>query len=112
RRPPGPLPPPCRVILPGRWADLGLADFAGRVRFRRRFGCPTNVDADERVWLTCAGVADLAEVALNGNALGGPAGPGAFEFEVTDLLRPRNELVLVVEGGPGGGPWGEVALEV
>jgi hypothetical protein len=112
RRPPGPLPPPRRVTLPGRWTAFGLADFAGRVLFRRRFGCPSNVDADERVWLTGAGVADRAAVTLNGVLLDASVGPSAFEIEVTPLLRTRNELLLEVEGGPDGGPWGEVALEV
>src|SRR5262249_6937687 len=37
---------------------------------------------------------------------------GAFEAEVTSLLLPRNELIVVVEGGVDGGLWGEVALEV
>jgi hypothetical protein len=112
RRPPGTLPPPRRVTLPGRWVDFGLTDFAGSVRFRRRFGCPTNVDADERVWLTGAGVTDRAEAILNGVSLEVGVGPTPFEVEVTGLLQVRNELVLDVEGGPDGGPWGEIALEV
>jgi hypothetical protein len=39
--------------------------------------------------------------------------PPACEFEVTSLLRPRNELVVEVEGtSEQGGLWGEVALEI
>src|SRR5262245_97069 len=45
-------PPPRRVTLPCRWADGGLGDFRGPVRFRRRFGYPGRLDAHERVWLT------------------------------------------------------------
>jgi hypothetical protein len=108
---PGPLPPPCRLTMPGRWRDGGLGDFAGRVRCRRRFGYPGRIDAWERVWLTCAGVEGVAEVTLNGRPLGRFAG-GPFEVDVTDLLGVRNELLLVVEAPAGGGPWGEVALEV
>ena len=51
-------PPPRRMTLPCRWADGGLKDFSGRVRFRRRFGYPGQIDAYERVWLTVAGVSD------------------------------------------------------
>src|SRR5262249_4666249 len=90
---PGALPPPGRVSVPCTWAEGGLPDFAGRARFRRRFGYPGRIDPHERVWLTFAGVSDRAEVALNGTALGRHEGPGPFEFEVTALLLPRNELV-------------------
>jgi hypothetical protein len=101
------------MTMPARWADAGLAGFSGRVRFRRRFGYPGRIDAHERVWLTFAGAGDRAEVALNGAALGTHEGPGPFEFEVTPLLLPRNELVVEVEGpAQRGGLWGEVALEV
>jgi len=36
-----------------------------------------------------------------------------FQFDVTPLMRQRNELVMEVSGNPSsGGIWGEVALEV
>src|SRR5207253_1304924 len=36
-----------------------------------------------------------------------------FEFDVTQILKPRNELVVEVESPtPSGGLWGEVVLEV
>jgi hypothetical protein len=114
RRPPSPEPPPApfTMTLPCRWADGGLRDFAGRVRFRRRFGYPGRIDAHERVWLTVAGVGDRAAVALNGSALGTCAAEPC-EWDVTALLRPRNELVVDAEmTAEGGGLWGEVALEV
>jgi hypothetical protein len=107
------LPPAGRMNVPCRWADGGLAGFAGRVRFRRRFGYPGRIDAYERVWLTFDGADTWAEVALNGAALGRHEGEGAFEYEVTNLLRPRNELVVEVEGpAETAGLCGEVALEV
>jgi hypothetical protein len=100
--------------MPCRWDEGGLKDFAGRVRFARRFGQPRQIDAYEHVWLTFDGVDGLAEVRLNGQPLGrreGRAGP--FEFEATELLRPRNELTVDVEADhPRAGLWGEVALEV
>jgi hypothetical protein len=103
--------PALRMTLPCRWADGGLLDFSGRVRFRRRFGYPGQIDAFERVWLTLAGVSDRAEVQLNGTALGNCDGP--VEFDVTRLLGSRNELIVDVEGtAESGGLWGEAALEV
>ena len=108
-----PLPAVRQMTMPCRWAEAGLPGFAGRLRFRRRFGYPGRIDADERVWLTFAGVAAAAEVALNGAVLGRRAEAEApFEFEITSRLGPRNELVVIVEGPAGGGLWGEVALEV
>jgi hypothetical protein len=107
------LPPAGRMNVPCRWADGGLAGFSGRVRFRRRFGYPGRIDAHERVWLTFDGADARAEVALNGTALGAHQGAGPFEFEVTSLLGPRNELVIELEGpAESAGLWGEVALEV
>ena len=114
RLPSGAAPPgPLRMTLPCRWADGGLKDFSGRALFRRRFGYPGQIDAYERVWLTLAGVSDRAAIRLNGTALGNCGGDGPFEFEITRLLRPRNELVVEVDGTAlEGGLWGETALEV
>jgi hypothetical protein len=95
--------------MPCRWVDVGLA---GRVRCRRRFGYPGTIDADERVWLTCSGLGDTAGVSLNGACLS-ERQPAPFEFDVTELLRVRNELTMDVEGtSTERGLWGEVALEV
>jgi hypothetical protein len=93
--------------MPCRWVEVGKPDLTGPVRCRRRFGYPGRIDPHERVWLTFAGVADRTAVSLNGTALASVTGPA--EFDVTALLRPRNELVVEVEGP---GLWGEVALEV
>jgi hypothetical protein len=103
-----------RMPLPARWADAGLSGFSGRVRFTRKFGYPGQIDADERVWLTCAGLADHADVSLNGAALAhDQEGGQPFEFDVTALLRQRNELTIDVTGSAdSGGLWGEVALEI
>jgi hypothetical protein len=109
-----PVPPPLRMTMPCHWNEGGLPGFAGRVRFRRRFGYPGRLDAHERVWLTFAGVDGSADVRLNGTVLGtGLTGGSPFEFEATALLRPRNELVVEVESATEwGGLSGEVALEV
>lgn len=108
----GPLPEPMRMKIPCRWSE-GLTDFAGKVRFRRRFGYPGQIDNEERVWLTFAGVEGKALVRLNGQVLGIPATPAAgFEYEVTALLSARNELEVEIEAGPTGGLRSEVALEI
>jgi hypothetical protein len=105
---------PQRVTMPCRLADCGLAGFSGTVRFRRRFGYPGRIDAEERVWLTFAGVSGAAELRLNGQILGRHAeGAEAFEHEVTALLRPRNELLVDLEAADDrAGLGGEVAMEV
>jgi hypothetical protein len=110
---PDDLPPPRRMTLPCRWAEGGLADFAGCVRLTRRFGYPGRIDEHERVWLTAAAVDAVAELTINGTPIGRfTAEDGPFEAEVTRLLQSRNELTVTVEGGIHGGLWGEVALEV
>lgn len=109
-----PGPAVLRMTMPCRWGEAGLEGFAGTVRFRRRFGYPGTIDSNERVWLTCAGLTGTAEVSLNGKALGqhGQA-DGAFEHEITQVLRPRNELIVEVAAPDDrGGLWGEWALEV
>jgi hypothetical protein len=110
----GPLPEKRHMTIPCRWGEGGLGDFSGRVRFRRRFGWLANIAPHERVWLTFGGVDGSAETCVNGCLLGTHgATPAPFEFEVSSLLQPRNELTVVVEApGGSGGLWGEVALEV
>ncbi|HEY1860151.1 MAG TPA: hypothetical protein VGG61_07345 [Gemmataceae bacterium] len=102
------------MTMPCRWRDGGLADFAGRVRFRRRFGYPGRIDDYERVWLTFDGIDGAADIRLNGRALSKmDKNAEQAEFEVTALLQARNELVVDVETTvDAGGLWGEVALEI
>lgn len=107
-----PLPEPRRIVMPCRWRDSSLGEFAGRVRLRRRFGLPRTIDAHERLWITCAGVRDRAEFWLNGHHLGRhDRADEPCAFEVTTLLQARNELVAEVESASGeGGLWGETTL--
>ncbi|GIW78243.1 MAG: hypothetical protein KatS3mg105_0050 [Gemmatales bacterium] len=107
-----PLPEPTQMALPCRWQDGGLKDFSGKVRFRRRFGLPRNLDSHEHLWLTFGGADRKADVWLNGHYLGGHEGDGAFEFEVTSILKERNEVIVEVESDRDGGLYGEVALEI
>jgi hypothetical protein len=104
---------PFRVPFPCRWEVMPLAELAGRVRFRRRFGYPGRIDAHERVWVTFAETAGTAEVWLNGRSLGRHEGGGPFAFEVTACLERRNELVVEVDAATvPRGAWGDVALEI
>ncbi|HLN28052.1 MAG TPA: hypothetical protein VK395_09915 [Gemmataceae bacterium] len=108
------LPPVCRMTIPNPWSEGSLADFAGRVRFRRRFGRPRQVDSEERIWLRFAGVKGDAEVSLNLQILGKHEDSlGSFEFEITERLRERNELIVDVESREeDGGLYGDVVLEI
>lgn len=81
------------LTLPGALADAGPTTFA------RRFGYPGTIDAHERVWLMLSAGA----ATLNGTALG-----EEMAHDVTDLLRPRNELIVHIDAATPG----EVALEV
>jgi hypothetical protein len=53
----------------------------------------------------------LLRVAVNGVGLGEQV-DGGCEYEITAVLRGRNELTVEVEGGETSGLWGEVALEI
>lgn len=104
---------PVRVTMPSRWRDTELAGFVGRIRCMRRFGAPRTLDSHERVWLTCAGAAGAVDLWLNGTHLGMHNAPGPFEYEITPLLLPRNELRIENENTDArSGLTGEVALEI
>jgi beta-galactosidase/beta-glucuronidase len=107
------LPAARSMTMPCRWGEGGLGDFIGRVRFRRRFGLPRQIDANETLWIAFAGVEGVAEIWLNGVFLGRHEGTQPFEYEVTGRLGQRNALIVEVESDtPHGGLWGEVALEI
>jgi hypothetical protein len=107
-----PLPPPRRMVPPSCLRDWGLAGFVGHVLLRRRFGYPGRIDSYEHVWLTLAGVAGRANIALNGQTLGIEQ-TGEIEFEITGLLEARNRLEIVLDaGGDDAGLIGAVALEI
>lgn len=108
-------PSPGQTIkMPCLWTEAGLADFCGRVRFRRRFGVPRKLDDFERVWLTLSGAKPGAEISLNGRLHGLFDGKAdALEFDVTQALQERNELVIELEKkDETSGPWTDVALEI
>ncbi len=111
-----PIDPPApsrRVTLPARFSDFGL-EGCRSVKFRRRFGRPRQLDAEERVWLIGDGLTGRADFRLNGQVLGVHAGSAEpFAFPVTELLLERNELLIhITAHDPDSGLWGDVALEI
>lgn len=93
---------PHRMTLRPPWEEEHLAD--DRVRFRRRFGRPRTLAANETVWLV-GETPSKAEVLLNNEVLG--ESDGRFAFEVTTRLDVRNEITIIATG-----PIGPVAVEV
>lgn len=91
-----------KVVVPDNFGfDAEFSRFFGWMTYRRRFADP-RVDAPEgtpmRARLRFAAVDYLAEVLLNGERLGEHEGYFApFGFEVTQLLRPDNELLVRVQ---------------
>jgi len=107
------------------------AFFFGRVRYVRRFGLPSNLEARQSVWLVIEGPGGPLTLELNGKSLVTVAaveqsGGGIVEAEVTRQLNERNELAVTLElpapnargrgpatGPPASdGPVGQVRLEI
>lgn len=123
------LPAVGKHAMPADWGAALGADFRGKVRYLRRFHAPTNLDVRDSVFLVFDGVDLRGEATLNRTPLGSVAGwQSPTRFDITSLLKLRNQLVVEVElppltdeedlrqrpgraGGPGG-VFGEVRLEV
>jgi hypothetical protein len=87
--------------------------------WRRRFGRPSGLQPADRVFL----VVDCplsATIMLNAQALGRVEANVPGRYDVTPMLRPRNEIVLSSEGpaipareeSPPDAPPGEICLEI
>lgn len=95
---PGELPAATETAVPGDWGAALGNDFRGKVRYSRRFGMPTNLSPEERVSIVIALVDWRATIELNGEMLGSQTlGDGERKYEITRLLKPRNELQIIVE---------------
>ena len=93
-----PLPPAGRVEMPADWSAALGADFRGRVRYVRSFGCPTNLAPGDVVSLSFAAAVGQLSIAINGHSLGQYGGSTLpVSFDITRRLRDRNELVVEVE---------------
>jgi hypothetical protein len=95
-----------RIRLGPPWV-VTTAD--GRTRHARKFGQPRTADPGQRVWVVCGAVPGPATGSVNGEPVGSADAGSPFAADVTDLLRPRNELVFDVASAD---PLGEVALEI
>lgn len=97
------LPPEGVTATPFDRHQIPLSGDAGsRVRYRRRFGWPTQLAADQCVHLIVPPLTSPADVRINGTLLGQvePHG-GASRFDVTERLKDRNELWIDVLRQPG-----------
>ena len=122
------LPAAARVTMPADWSATCGADFLGRVRYRRTFHRPTDLDSGERVFLVVEPARSSACVTLKGALVGVVySGEPAGRFEITDRLEEDNRLEIIVDypaldfmkstvGDPSllppGGLVGEVRLEI
>ncbi len=99
------------MTIPGSLREGGWKDYAGRVSLHRSFGRPTNLAANERVWLVIEEVVGEAVVRLNEATLGAIAGHA--RIDVTSRLAIRNELVIEIDATADGcGIVGDVVLEI
>ena len=113
-----PLEATGKIHLPATWRSA-FGAVSGTVRLRRRFGCPTNLDETEQVFLVFNGVGGSARFAVNDVDLGAVENPEQpARFEVTQLLQPNNILIVEIQfdatesGENPGGLWGPVAIEI
>jgi hypothetical protein len=82
----------------------------GRTRHARKFGRPRTLDPHERVWLVCSALPGPADVSMNGQPIGSVAKAGSpFGADITDLIQPRNEVVVELSTVD---PLGEITLEI
>ncbi len=107
-----------KVIMPASWQSI-FGSTSGTVRFFRRFGQPTNLESEERVFIVFDGVGGSARVAVNDHILGTMSDSDRpIGFEVTNLLQASNQLVVELDfdvdraDGAPGGLWAPVAIEI
>jgi hypothetical protein len=73
-------------------------DSTGELRLRRKFGLPTGLHASTRVVLAIGGLSGLTEVRVNGAEMVlEVASTDTLKWEITSLLKGRNEICLVVK---------------
>ncbi|MBA3314901.1 MAG: hypothetical protein M3552_17105 [Planctomycetota bacterium] len=77
------------LSFPVTWREACGARI-GRLRLRRRFGCPTDLGAEEIVWLEVFSSAD-GQAVLNQISLGNLSRT-TQRFDVTSQLRDGNQL--------------------
>ena len=87
----------------------------GRIRWTRRFGCPSGLSDDEQVWLAFERLPEATVGSLNGEPI---ERQPLDRVDVTGRLRQRNELCLETPRSandppaPDDQPPGAVYLEI
>lgn len=81
---------------PDEWPDI-IQSGCERVRMSRVFHAPTNVDADETVFVVLTGVCGEGTVCLNGRQIGQfTAEQSSWKFAIPFELPFQNELSITV----------------
>ena len=94
----GTMPPAGRATLPDDWGATLGDDFRGRVEFRRQFNMPTGLSAIDKVFLVVEKIDAFGSLSLNGSTpLSIPPRASETRIQISELLKPTNELVVEVE---------------
>jgi hypothetical protein len=85
------------IRLHGPWNVAKIDGSDNLFSFTRRFGCPTNLEPSEKVFLVCDLSEWLEKISLNGSVIGEKVNADeVFRLDITDQLQSRNELVIEV----------------
>jgi hypothetical protein len=92
---------PRRIEMPATWQTLlalaGDTPLPSPARLRRRFGQPTGLTPSDQLHLVIESSAAACQIELNGQPLGSIApSQQSSSFDITALLRPRNELLILL----------------
>ncbi|MDZ4685708.1 MAG: hypothetical protein SH850_11635 [Planctomycetaceae bacterium] len=103
--------------MPQDWLSL-FGVKAGVARYGRWFNCPTNLEPNERVWLSFAGIGGAGRISLNGQLLQEfTTDDHAIAVDLTAHLQPRNRVEIELAFDPAttveqGGLFGEIAITI
>ncbi|HUQ72318.1 MAG TPA: hypothetical protein VM165_22520 [Planctomycetaceae bacterium] len=103
--------------MPQDWRAL-FGEKPGIARYGRWFNCPTNLEPDERVWLSFAGIGGSGQISLNSHTLQDvTTDHHAVAVDLTDHLQPRNRVEIELAFDPAttveqGGVYGEIAIMI
>jgi hypothetical protein len=86
------------IRLRGPWECEPIeGESPGQIRHIRRFGLPTNLSPQDRVWIVIKGAFGRGAASLNDKPLGAIADQVTAEFDITGQLLPRNVLRIDIE---------------
>jgi hypothetical protein len=89
-----------RVKMPCNWKSL-FGDMAGKARFLRRFHKPTNLEPHEQVYLVFEDIKGRIKISINDSVLGtADNSKETIGHEITEYLKPSNELSVEIEFDP------------